>query len=184
MPWPPRWRIISTRWTLPIPSQQPSSINVLRRQVKSTRRSSSTTRTTTSTLMLFTISSVVTSGKASLLIQARSYRWNSNQSTARRTGRIARYEGTIGFRCRFCKNAPLNERAETVGCVSSMPREDLHFQYSLPARSHWVGSILTSLLFHSLIHSSHSYDHTFISFVQAMCLHPKRDQGQVLKDQE
>ena len=36
---------------------------------------------------------------------------DDNQSTARRTGRIARYEGTIGFRCRFCKNAPLNERA-------------------------------------------------------------------------
>ena len=27
-------------------------------------------------------------------------------------GRLARYNGTIGFRCRFCKNAPLCQRAE------------------------------------------------------------------------
>mmetsp|Transcript_12479 Transcript_12479/g.20190 ORF Transcript_12479/g.20190 Transcript_12479/m.20190 type:complete len:114 (-) Transcript_12479:270-611(-) len=31
---------------------------------------------------------------------------------ARRRGRLARYDGTIGFRCRFCKNVPLNQRAE------------------------------------------------------------------------
>lgn len=31
---------------------------------------------------------------------------------ARRCGRLARYEGTIGFRCRFCKNEPPNQRAE------------------------------------------------------------------------
>ena len=33
-------------------------------------------------------------------------------STARRVGRLARYDGTIGFRCRFCKHAPLAQRAE------------------------------------------------------------------------
>jgi len=31
---------------------------------------------------------------------------------ARQTGRLARYEGTIGFRCRFCKSTPLAQRAE------------------------------------------------------------------------
>mmetsp|Transcript_22742 Transcript_22742/g.47448 ORF Transcript_22742/g.47448 Transcript_22742/m.47448 type:complete len:272 (-) Transcript_22742:39-854(-) len=31
---------------------------------------------------------------------------------ARRSGRIARYDGTIGFRCRFCKSSPFCERAE------------------------------------------------------------------------
>ena len=35
-------------------------------------------------------------------------------STARHTGRLARYDGTIGFRCRFCKHAPLAQRAEKL----------------------------------------------------------------------
>jgi hypothetical protein len=33
-------------------------------------------------------------------------------SDARRTGRLARYDGTVGFRCRFCKNEPPSQRAE------------------------------------------------------------------------
>jgi hypothetical protein len=33
-------------------------------------------------------------------------------SDARRCGRLARYEGTVGFRCRFCKNEPPSQRAE------------------------------------------------------------------------
>eukprot|EP00578_Thalassiosira_sp_NH16_P013603 CAMPEP_0181114636 /NCGR_PEP_ID=MMETSP1071-20121207/21000_1 /TAXON_ID=35127 /ORGANISM="Thalassiosira sp., Strain NH16" /LENGTH=318 /DNA_ID=CAMNT_0023198781 /DNA_START=84 /DNA_END=1040 /DNA_ORIENTATION=+ len=34
------------------------------------------------------------------------------KSSTRRNSRLARYDGTIGFRCRFCKNAPHNQRAE------------------------------------------------------------------------
>ena len=33
-------------------------------------------------------------------------------NNARRTGRIARYDGTVGFRCRFCKHVSLDEQAE------------------------------------------------------------------------
>ncbi|KAL7536070.1 hypothetical protein ACHAXR_006901 [Thalassiosira sp. AJA248-18] len=32
--------------------------------------------------------------------------------SARRSSRLARYDGTVGFRCRYCKNAPLAHRAE------------------------------------------------------------------------
>ncbi|KAL9184620.1 hypothetical protein ACHAXT_012590 [Thalassiosira profunda] len=32
--------------------------------------------------------------------------------SCRRSGRLARYEGTVGFRCRFCKHVPYLERAE------------------------------------------------------------------------
>ena len=57
---------------------------------------------------------------------------NSNQSTARRTGRIARYEGSIGFRCRFCKNTPLNERAEQSAvyprCLERIYISNIRFQ--------------------------------------------------------
>ena len=31
---------------------------------------------------------------------------------AKSTGRLARYQGTVGFRCRFCKHVPLGQRAE------------------------------------------------------------------------
>ena len=57
---------------------------------------------------------------------------DDNQSSARRTGRIARYEGTIGFRCRFCKNAPLNERAEKSAvyprCLERIYISNIRFQ--------------------------------------------------------
>ena len=33
-------------------------------------------------------------------------------SNARSIGRLARYDGTVGFRCRFCKHTPLDQRAE------------------------------------------------------------------------
>lgn len=33
-------------------------------------------------------------------------------SDARRCGRLARYDGTVGFRCRYCKNEPPGRRAE------------------------------------------------------------------------
>ena len=33
-------------------------------------------------------------------------------SNAKHTGQLARYDGTIGFRCRFFKKAPLAQRAE------------------------------------------------------------------------
>lgn len=36
----------------------------------------------------------------------------ASTSNARRVGRLARYDGTVGFRCRFCKDAPLDQRAE------------------------------------------------------------------------
>ena len=32
--------------------------------------------------------------------------------SCRRSGRLARYEGTVGFRCRFCKHVPYLQRAE------------------------------------------------------------------------
>ena len=34
------------------------------------------------------------------------------EDNARRTGRLARYDGTIGFHCRFCKNVPVAQRAQ------------------------------------------------------------------------
>ncbi len=34
------------------------------------------------------------------------------KSDARRCGRLARYDGTVGFRCRFCKNEPPSQRAD------------------------------------------------------------------------
>ncbi|KAL7523762.1 hypothetical protein ACHAXR_001479 [Thalassiosira sp. AJA248-18] len=36
----------------------------------------------------------------------------SNDSSARRSGRLARYDGTVGLRCRYCKDAPFAQRAE------------------------------------------------------------------------
>ncbi|KAL7554110.1 hypothetical protein ACHAWF_017501 [Thalassiosira exigua] len=36
----------------------------------------------------------------------------NDERAARRSGRLARYEGTIGFRCRFCKHASPGKRAE------------------------------------------------------------------------
>ena len=36
----------------------------------------------------------------------------THATSARRSGRLARYEGTVGFRCRFCKHVPYLERAE------------------------------------------------------------------------
>ena len=33
-------------------------------------------------------------------------------ASARRTGRLARYDGTVGLRCRFCKHVPRAQRAE------------------------------------------------------------------------
>ncbi|KAL9184584.1 hypothetical protein ACHAXT_012554 [Thalassiosira profunda] len=36
----------------------------------------------------------------------------THDTSARRSGRLARYEGTVGFRCRFCKHAPYLQRAE------------------------------------------------------------------------
>jgi len=57
---------------------------------------------------------------------------DDNPSSARRTGRIARYNGTIGFRCRFCKNAPLNERAEKSAvyprCLERIYISNIRFQ--------------------------------------------------------
>ena len=33
---------------------------------------------------------------------------------ARRSRELARYDGTIGFRCQFCKKLPLNQRAKKL----------------------------------------------------------------------
>ena len=33
-------------------------------------------------------------------------------ASARCTGRLARYDGTVGLRCRFCKRVPRAQRAE------------------------------------------------------------------------
>jgi hypothetical protein len=37
---------------------------------------------------------------------------SDGKSDARRCGRLARYDGTVGFRCRFCKNEPPSQRAD------------------------------------------------------------------------
>ena len=39
-----------------------------------------------------------------------------SEDNQRKFGRLTRYEGTIGFRCRFCKNAPVLDRADKA-CV-------------------------------------------------------------------
>lgn len=50
------------------------------------------------------------------VIDAGHHSWSKGDgggaSDARRAGRLARYDGTVGFRCRFCKDTPPGRRAE------------------------------------------------------------------------
>lgn len=53
-------------------------------------------------------------------------------SNANVMGRIARYDGTVGLRCRFCKHVPLDERAPRSAvyprCLEKIYSANLRFQ--------------------------------------------------------
>ena len=57
---------------------------------------------------------------------------NSSSKARYSAGRLARYDGTVGFRCRFCKHVPLDQRAyrsavypRSIECIYSA---NLRFQ--------------------------------------------------------
>jgi len=52
---------------------------------------------------------VVDSFKDAAAVSSKDTRMKTDVTT--NIGRVARYNGTIGFRCRFCKHVPLHQRA-------------------------------------------------------------------------
>ena len=54
---------------------------------------------------------VVDSFKDAATVSSKDTQLSTKTNVTTNIGRVARYNGTIGFRCRFCKHVPLHQRA-------------------------------------------------------------------------